>query len=57
MFLVKKYVPQLDPANRLKGKSLIYIYTIYVSWKLGLGGERYSEKATEVDLLEIQNLK
>ena len=34
--------PPLDPANRLYHRLILSIYTIYVSGKLGQGGERYS---------------
>ena len=36
--LAEKYVPHLDPTNPFYCRHLIYIYTIYVSEKLGAGG-------------------
>ena len=38
LFLVLKYVRPLDQTNPFYWRHLIYIYTIYVSEKLGLGG-------------------
>ena len=42
LFLKLKYVPPLDPANPLYHRLISSIYTIYISGKLGQGGERYS---------------
>ena len=42
LFLNKSMFPPLDPANPLYHRLILSRYTIYVSGKLGQGGERYS---------------
>ena len=37
ILLVLNYVPPLGPTNPFYWRHLIYVYTIYVSEKLGLG--------------------